>query len=210
VVTAIGVSPTLSWLWKRQWIDFRRCASAGNSKQQSTLPVPEALERARLPLRPALAHHLLCSMAGLGLVGANIVADAQKSDIDTIGFLTGVFTGLLLWLAWRFAGRRVSQPPFKSWVAAVWGVLTVLCFVQFIRYFQVKGFSPRFIPAAIFLMVAPFVAARLRSGLAFWFPTTSQRRGDGKELLTPARSWWTLLLSFLYAGGWMWLLGMLT
>ena len=28
VVTAIGLSPTLSWLWKRQWIDFRRCASA--------------------------------------------------------------------------------------------------------------------------------------------------------------------------------------
>jgi hypothetical protein len=209
VVTAIGVSPTLSWLWKRQWIDFRRCASAGDSKQQSTLPVPEALDRARLPLRPALAHHLLCSMAGLGLVGANIVAEAQKSDIDTVGFLTGVFTGLLLWLAWRFAGRRVSQSPFKSWVAAGWSVLTVLCVVQFSRYFQFTGFSPRFIPAAIFLIAAPLVAACWKSGLAFWFPVTSQRRGDRKELLTPSRSWWTLLLSFLYGGGWMWLLGML-
>jgi hypothetical protein len=209
VVTAIGVSPTLSWLWKRQWIDFRRCAPAGDNKQQSTLPVPEALDRARLPLRPALAHHLLCSMAGLGLVGANIVAEAHKGDIDTIGFLTGVFTGLLLWLAWRFACRRVSQSPFKSWVAAGWSVLTVLCVVQFSRYFQFTGFSPRFIPAAIFLIAAPFVAARWQSGLAFWFPVTSQRRGDRKELLTPSRSWWTLLLSFLHGGGWMWLLGML-
>jgi hypothetical protein len=120
-----------------------------------------------------------------------------------------VFTGLLLWLAWRFAGRRVSQSPFKSWMAAGWGALTVLCFAQFIRYFQLKGFSPRFIPAAIFLMAAPFVATRWQSGLAFWFPVTSQRRGDRKELLTPSRSWWTLLLSFLYGGGWMWLLGVL-
>ena len=76
VVTAIGLSPTLGWLWKRQWIDFRRGTSADASKRQPVLPVPEALDRARLPLRPALAHHLLCSMAGLGLVGANIVADA--------------------------------------------------------------------------------------------------------------------------------------
>ena len=94
VVTAIGLSPTLAWLWKRQWIDFRRCASA-DSKRRSALPVPEALDRARLPLRPALAHHLLCSMAGLGLVGANIVADAQQSDLDTLGMLTGISTGLL-------------------------------------------------------------------------------------------------------------------
>jgi hypothetical protein len=209
VVTAIGVSPTLGWLWKRQWIDFRRCASAGDSKQQSTIPVPEALDRARLPLRPALAHHLLCSMAGLGLVGANIVAEAQQSDIDTLGFFTGISTYLLLWLAWSFAGRRVSQNPFNNWMVVGWSALTLLSFVQVIRYFHLKGFSPRIIPAAIFLMAAPFVATRWRSGLAFWFPATSQRRGDRKKLLTPSRSWWTLLLSFLYGGGWMWLLGMI-
>ena len=208
VVSAIGLSPTLGWLWKRQWIDFRRGASADASKRQPVLPVPEALDRVCLPLWPALAHHLLCSMTGLGLVGANIVADAQQTDLDTLGLLTGISTIFLLWLAWRFAGRRVSQPPFKSWVTAGWSVLTVLCFAQFIRYFQVKGFSPRFIPAAIFLVAVPFVAAPWQSGLSFWFPITSQRRSDRKELLTPSRSWWTLLLSFLYAGGWMWLLGL--
>ena len=209
VVTAIGISPTLSWLWKRQWIDFRRWASADDSKQQSPLPVPEALDRPRLPLRPALAHHLLCSMAGLGLVGANIVADAQQSDIDILGFFTGISTDLLLWLAWRFAGRRVSQPHFNSWVAVVWSALTLLCFAQFIRYFEIKGFSPRIIPAAIFLAVAPFVAIRWRSSLGFWFPVASLGRGERKQLLTPSRSWWTLLLSFLYGGVWMWLLGIL-
>ena len=208
VVTAIGLSPRLSWLWKRQWIDFRRCASA-DSKRRSALPVPEALDRARLPLRPALAHHLLCSMAGLGLVGANIVADAQQSDLDTLGMLTGLSTGLLLWLAWRFAGRRVSQRRFNTWVAVVWSALTLFCVAQFIRYFEVKGFSPRIIPAAIFLLVAPFVAMRWRSGLAFWFPVTSLRRPERKKLLTPSRSWWTLLLFFLYGGGWMWLLGLI-
>src|SRR5262249_1505581 len=31
VVTAIGLSPTLGWLWKRQWIDFRRGTSADAS-----------------------------------------------------------------------------------------------------------------------------------------------------------------------------------
>ena len=209
VVTAIGLSPTLSWLWKRQWIDFRRCASADDSKQQSTLPVPEALDRARLPLRPALAHHLLCSIAGLGFVAANIVADAKQSDMDTLGMLTGISTGLLLWLAWRFAGRRVSQRRFNTWAAVVWSTLTLFCVAQFIRYFEVKGFPPRIIPAAIFLVVAPFVAARWRSGLAFWFPVTSLRRRERKKLLTPSRSWWTLLLFFLYGGGWMWLLGMI-
>jgi len=49
VVTAIGLSPTLGWLWKRQWIDFRRGTSADASKRQPVLPVPEALDRARLP-----------------------------------------------------------------------------------------------------------------------------------------------------------------
>jgi hypothetical protein len=209
VVTAIGISPTLSWLWKRQWIDFRRWASADDSKQQSPLPVPEALDWARLPLRPALAHHLLCSMAGLGLVAANIVADAQQNDIDTLGLLTGISTALLLWLAWRFAGRRVSQPRFNTWAAVVWSTFTLLCFAQFARYFEIKGFSLRIIPVAIFLVAAPFVAARWRSGLAFWFPVTSLRRGERKELLTPSRSWWSLLLSFLYGGGWMWLLGII-
>ena len=209
VVTAIGISPTLSWLWKRQWIDFRRCASADDSKRQSPLPVPEALDRPRLPLRPALAHHLLCSMAGLGLVGANIVAEAQQSDMDILGFFTGISTYLVLWLAWRFAGRRVSQPNFNSWVAVVWSALTLLCFAQFIRYFAIKGFSPRIIPAAIFLAVAPFVAIRWRSSLGFWFPVVSLRRSERKQLLTPSRSWWTLLLSFLYGGVWMWLLGIL-
>jgi hypothetical protein len=209
VVTAIGVSPTLGWLWKRQWIDFRSCASADDSKQRSTLPVPEALDRTRLPLRPALAHHLLCSMAGLGLVGANIVAEAQQSDIDILGFFTGISTGLVLWLAWRFAGRRVSQNPFNSWMVVGWSALTLLCFAQFIRYFEIKGFSPRIVPAAIFLAVAPFVAVRWRPGLGFWFPVASLRRGERKQLLTPSRNWWTLLLSFLYGGGWMWLLGII-
>jgi hypothetical protein len=209
VITAIGLSPTLSWLWRRQWIDFRRCASPDDSKRQSTLPVPEALDRARLPLRPSLANHLLCSMAGLGFVCANIVAEAQQSDLDTLGLFTGISTALLLWLAWRFAGRRVSQSHFNSWVAVVWSTLTLLCFAQFIRYFEIKGFSPRIIPAAIFLAVAPFVALRWRSNLEFWFPVASLGRGERKQLLTPSRSWWTLLLSFLYGGGWMWLLGIL-
>jgi uncharacterized membrane protein YvlD (DUF360 family) len=209
VVTAIGISPTLGWLWKRQWIDFRRWASAHDSKRQLTLPVPEALDRARLPLRPALAHHLLCSMAGLGLVAANIVADAQQSDIDILGLFTGISTALLLWLAWRLAGRRVSQSHFNSWVVVVWSTLTLLCFAQFIRYFEIKGFSPRIIPAAIFLAVAPFVAVRWRSSFEFWFPVASLGRGERKQLLTPSRSWWTLLLSFFYGGAWMWLLGIL-
>ena len=209
VVTAIGISPTLGWLWKRQWIDFRRWVSANDTKQQSPLPVPEALDRARLPLRPQLAHHLLCSMAGLGFVGANIVAEAQQSDLDTLGLFTGISTALLLWLAWRFAGRRVSQSHFNRWVAVVWSALTVLCFAQFIRYFEIKGFSPRIIPAAIFLAVAPFVAIRWRASLGFWFPVASMGRGERKRLLTPSRSWWTLLLAFLYGGAWMWLLGIL-
>ena len=209
VVTAIGLSPTLAWLWKRQWIDFRRCTLADDSKRRSALPVPEALDRARIPLRPALAHHLLCSMAGLGLMGANVVADAQQSDLDTLGMLTGISTGLLLWLAWRFAGRRVSQTRFNTWLTVVWSALTLLCVAQFIRYFEVKGFSLRFIPAAIFLLMAPFVAVRWRSGLAFWFPVTSLRRPESKKLLTPSRSWWTLILFSLYGGGWMWLLGLI-
>lgn len=209
VVTAIGISPTLAWLWKRQWIDFRRWASADDSKRQSSLPVPEALDRTRLPLRPALAHHLLCSMAGLGLVGANIVADAQQSDLDTLGMLTGISTALLLWLAWRFAGRRVSQPRFNSWAVVIWSALTLLCFAQFIRYLEIKGFSPRIIPAAIFLAVAPFVAVRWRPGVTFWFPVASLRRRERQKLLTPSRSWWTLLLSFIYGGAWMWLLGLI-
>ena len=112
------------------------------ASSESTLPVPEALDRARLPLRPALAHHLLCSIAGLGFVAANIVADAKQSDMDTLGMLTGISTGLLVWLAWRFAGRRVSQRRFNTWAAVVWSTLTLFCVAQFIRYFEVKGFLP--------------------------------------------------------------------
>ena len=209
VVTAIGVSPTLGWLWKRQWIDFRRWASADATIARICLPVPEALDRPHLPPRAALAHHLLCAMTGLGFVTASLVADAKQSDMDTLDLLTGLSTGLLLWLAWRFAGRRVSQARFNYWVVVVWSVLALLSFAQFMRYFQVNGFSPRMILAAIFIAAVSFVALRWQAKLAFWFPVESLRRGERKKLLTPSRSWWTLLLFLVYAGGWMWLLGLI-
>ena len=192
VVTAIGISPTLSWLWKRQWIDFRRCASADDSKRQSPLPVPRRWIEHAMPLRPALAHHLLCSMAGLGLVGANIVAEAQQSDIDTLGLFTGISTYLLLWLAWRFAGRRVSQnllsTPGWRWVGAR---LTLCALSSLFATFKLKVF-PRIIPAAIFLMAAPFTL-QLAGDLASrsGFRATSRRRCERKNCSRHRAGWWT-------------------
>jgi len=209
VATAIGVLPTVGWLWKRQWIDFRRWSLADKTVARVSLPVPEALERPHLPPQAALAHHLLCAMTGLGFVAASIVADAKQSDMETLDLLTALSTGALLWLAWRFAGRRVSQARFNYWVLVAWSVLGLLCLAQFMRYFQVSGFSPRFIFAAIFVVATSFVALRWQSDLAFWFPVESLWRGERKKLLTPSRSWWTLLLFLVYAGGWMWLLGLL-
>ena len=84
VVTAIGLSPTLSWLWKRQWIDFadagqRTIASGGR-------PCRYPRRWIEHEFRSGLLLHIICgTMAGLGLVAANIVADAQQSDLDTLG-----------------------------------------------------------------------------------------------------------------------------
>jgi hypothetical protein len=209
VATAIGVLPTVGWLWKRQWIDFRRWSLADKTVARVSLPVPEALERPHLPPQAALAHHLLCAMTGLGFVAASIVADAKQSDMETLDLLTALSTVALLWLAWRFAGRRVSQARFNYWVLVVWSVLALLSFAQFMRDFQVNGFSPRFIFAAIFVVATSFVALRWQSDLAFWFPLESLRQGERKKLLMPSRSWWTLLLFLVYAGAWMWLLGLI-
>jgi hypothetical protein len=209
VATAIGVLPTLGWLWKRQWIDFRSWSLTDKTAACVSLPVPEALERPHLPPQAALAHHLLCAMAGLGFVAASIVADAKQSDMETLDLLTALSTGALFWLAWRLAGRRVAQAHFNYWVLIAWSVLALLCFAQFMRYFQVNGFSPRFVLAAIFVVATSFVALRWQSDLAFWFPLKSLRRGERQKLLMPARSWWTLLLFFVYAGAWMWLLGVI-
>jgi hypothetical protein len=64
VGTAISLPDSLRWLWRRQWIDFRRWDA--RPKRKKPIPaVPEALTQLRIPAHVARTEHLLCTMGGL-------------------------------------------------------------------------------------------------------------------------------------------------
>ena len=69
--SAIGLPPSLHWLWRRQWMDLRRW-DATRRRKNPVPAVPEGMTRLRIPAVVRLNEHLFCAMAGLLGVLANV------------------------------------------------------------------------------------------------------------------------------------------
>ena len=69
--SAIGLPPSLHWLWRRQWMDLRRW-DATRQRKNPVPAVPEGMTRLRIPAVVRLNEHLLCATAGLLGVLANV------------------------------------------------------------------------------------------------------------------------------------------
>ena len=81
--SAIGLPPSLHWLWRRQWIDLRRW-DATRRRKNPVPAVPEGMTRLRIPAVVRLNEHLFCAMAGLLGVLANVAFSPDSSKSDTL------------------------------------------------------------------------------------------------------------------------------
>jgi hypothetical protein len=209
VGTGIRLPETLRWLWRRQWIDFRRW----NLRQaEGGLPgVPEALSRLRVPALVSRAHHLLCALGGLlFVIGSEVLPETtEETATMTLPEVVGTLSALLT-LAWGLLARRwlrrtVSQSAFYRWLVVCWASAVVLGIWDLSLLATGRPAQLGALPAALFLLAAPAWFWRRRAALRFWLPTDAARPKRG-ETLSPGRNWRTLLLFFVYAFVWMVLL----
>ncbi len=210
--SAIGLPPSLHWLWRRQWIDLRRW-DATRRRRNPVLAVPEGMTRLRIPAVVRLNEHLLCAMAGLLGVLANVAfsPDSSKSDTlaprDWFGLLIGIACYFWIAAAWQLIHRRITQLRYTrrlkilSWLTFILA-LGGLCF-----FVSLGGNAWRSAPAAVFVLAMPFLLRWQTSRLTFWFPAPPAPGSKSVSRLNAPRKWDALLWAVLYMGLWMFLLG---
>lgn len=209
VGTPLRLPDSFRWLWRRQWIDFRRWNARRTDRTRGLPTVPEALSRARLPAAAERAQHILCALAAVLFEGVHTIApgEAAKMAPSTASELLD-FAGIIAvaaWLvpAWLLRRRRVSEPLFFRMVTIAWPITLLFGGAILVQLAKLKGDYLRIIPAAIFLLAAPWWLRRQRPALSFWFPQPNVARADD---LSPPRQWETLLWFAVYALAWQALL----
>ncbi len=121
VGTAIGLPPSLDWLWRRQWIDLRRGALPPSSATAALPALPEAVTQVRLPAAVARLHALLCAFAVLlGLLGYMLTPQSlrdaeQASPANVAGALLCV---VIAWCARGLLRRELAAPRLRRWLTA--------------------------------------------------------------------------------------------
>ena len=118
VMTIVGTSIRLpkqfDWLWRREWIDFRHWDMNRLDRKKGLLAVPEAVTGTRFPTPVRIAHHLLCSMAGLAMLLPPLEDPKDIGEAEAaVGF------ALLLWCAVparRLLRRTILEKAFyRGW-----------------------------------------------------------------------------------------------
>ncbi len=210
--SAIGLPPSLHWLWRRQWIDLRGWDATRRPKNPVPA-VPEGMTRLRIPAVVRLNEHLFCAMAGFLGVLANVAfsPDSSKSNTlaprDWFGMLIGVACYFWIVVAWQLIHRRITQLRYARRV----GLLSWLTFILALGglcFFVSLGGNPwRAAPAAVFVLAVPFLIRWQTSRLTFWFPAPPAPDTKSVSRLNAPRKWEALLWAVLYMGLWMLLLG---
>ena len=210
--SAIGLPPSLHWLWRRQWIDLRRWDAT--RRQKNPVPaVPEAMTRLRIPMIVRLNQHLFCAMAGLLCVLANVVfpPDSSKSETLTLRDWFGVLIAVacIFWIvgAWQLIHRRLTQPRYARRIGILSGLTLILTLGGLCFFVSLGGDGWRIAPAVIFVLALPFLLRWQTSRIAFWFPAPPAPGAKSVLRLNTPRKWDTLIWTFLYMGLWMLLLG---
>jgi hypothetical protein len=212
VGSAIGLPPTLSSLWRRQWIDLRRW-DAQHKRKNAVPAVPEGMARLRLPAAVRATEHLLCAIAGLMAVLANVVFPPNASNNepltprDAFGFLIAVNCIIWIVVAWKLIHRTITQPRFSQRIRILSWLTPLLAAGSFYFFVSLGGNALRAIPAIIFVAGLPFLLARQIPRLAFWFPAPPAPGTRSVSRLNAPRKWDALLWAVLYMALWMLILG---
>jgi hypothetical protein len=207
VASAIGLPDSLSWLWKREWIDFRHWDPQQSKSVHRSPRLPEAVTTVRLPRHIAWAHHLVCALGTLFFVASSLTISDESSFV-----LTPLSAFLLMGsiLGWAFVlparglvRRKTTFTRFERWTGwvACFGVLVSL--VGLYEMVIQGGSWIRALPAALFLVAAPVLLWRLRPQIAFWFPHPDAPDETRNSCLSPSPDWHTFLVGMLYLSVWM-------
>ena len=203
VGSAIGLPPTLGWLWSRQWIDLRRGALPPGSTAALLPLLPEAVTQLRLPAPVARLHGLLCALGVLlGMLGylltpAELLIRDEASAQAAGGVLLG---GLLVWCARRLLRREQPAASLRRWLQ---GLLAVA-----VPFALLLPWLPELAPAArVTGMVGALAVALLAwacwRGLRLvqtWLP---QALPSAAQRLAPPADWRTTLTVTAWLFGWM-------
>jgi hypothetical protein len=211
VGSSIGLPESLDWLWRHQWVDFRRWDV--KRFDDGLLPVPEAVTGPRFPARVRFAHHLLCALAAMIFLiwvdnsqsgGQMAIASSLQQDVDGVQTLLACFA--CIWcgvLARRLLLRTVSEAAFfRSWLVGM-AATAIAAAMAFPRASPSPIREIAILTGAAYLAVFPFLMVRSRRHLAFWFPSPERGHVKKDETLTPGRNWQTLLWVFIYAFFWV-------
>lgn len=198
VGTAIALPESLAWLWKRQWVDFRRWSVRRPRRERGLANVPEAVQTLRPPAGVTNAHRLLCAFGALLFALGNAVQPEEPTRGETLS-IADVVTGLAVCTGWLMAvpargllRRNMSQRAFARWVGRL--VAAGMLFgttAVFFAVFMVGGIWLRAIAGLLALGVLPWLGWRRRDQLAFWFPHIGATPSPAPARLTPAADWRT-------------------
>lgn len=216
VGSRIGLPTQFEWLWRREWIDFRHWDLRRLERKGGLLQVPEAVTGTRFPAVVRLIHHLLCALAALAFCllalidpGFNSRPSEQQTPLENLQTL--IVAAVCVWcgvLAQRLLNRTVSQRGFgKAWKLAVAGTCA-LALWALAQSASRQTSSWREIPIIGFLVACPFLFARKRDQLAFWFPTPGMSKVREMARLSAGRNWQTLIWISIYTFWWAYFTGM--
>ncbi len=210
--SAIGLPASLHWLWRRQWSDLRRW-DATRRRKNPVPAVPEGMTRLRLPGIVNLNEHLLCAMAGLLLVLANVLP-SESSNSETLtareGFGGVIAIAAICWIvaASKLIHPTFTQPRFRRWVGLLAWMTLPLAAGEFYFFISLGGNVWRAVPAIFFVVALPFLLRWQTARLAFfWFPAPPGPGVKFPPRLNAPRKWDALLWALLYMALWMVLLG---
>jgi hypothetical protein len=210
--SAIGLPKSLQWLWRRQWIDLRRWDAT--RKRRNPVPaVPEGMNLLRIPASVRVSEHLLCAMAGLLGVLANIAfsPDSSKSEAlmprDWFGVVIAVACSFWIVAAWQLIHRTITRLRYARWVGLLSWLTIILAAGALYFFVSLGGNGWRTAPAGVFVLALPFFLRRQTPRLAFWFPAPPAPGTKIVQRLNAPRKWEALLWAFVYMGFWMFLLG---
>ncbi|MBA2436050.1 MAG: TIR domain-containing protein [Chthoniobacterales bacterium] len=212
--SAIGLPESLHWLWRRQWIDLRRWDAT--RKQKNPVPaVPEGMARLRLPAIVRVSEHLLCAIAGLLAVLANVAFSTNKSQsedltpLDWFGVVLAIACTFWIVVAWQLIHRKITQPRYLRMTGVLGWSTLLLAAGGFWVLVSLGGNVWRAMPAVLFVIALPFLLRWQRPRLAFWFPAPPSSGAKFPARLNAPRKWDALLWTFLYMGLWMVLLDLM-
>lgn len=212
--SAIGLPESLHWLWRRQWIDLRRWDAT--RRQKNPVPaVPEGMARLRLPAIIRVSEHLLCAIAGLLAVLANVALSANESQsedltpLDWFGVVLAIACAFWIVVAWQLIHRKITQPRYLRMTRVLaWSTL-VLAAAGFWVFVSLGNNGWRATPAVLFVIALPFLLRWQTPRFAFWFPAPPSSGAKFPARLNAPRKWDALLWSILYMALWMVLLDLM-